>query len=63
MTEANASGHALEIGSRTAGRQHSVQRKEEIEPIGANAGQTTTEPKEKPPIQGVLPLAFFHWRR
>ncbi|TBE58969.1 hypothetical protein ELH03_32760 (plasmid) [Rhizobium beringeri] len=31
-------------------------------PIGANAGQNLTEPKEKPPNGGVLPLAFFHWR-
>ncbi|NKJ84796.1 carboxymuconolactone decarboxylase family protein, partial [Rhizobium leguminosarum bv. viciae] len=31
-------------------------------PIGTNAGQNLTEPKEKPPNAGVLPLAFFHWR-
>ncbi|AUW47685.1 hypothetical protein [Rhizobium leguminosarum] len=28
-------------------------------PIGANAGQNLTEPKEKPPNGGVLPLAFY----
>jgi len=33
-----------------------------IEPIGVNADQNETEPKEKPPVQGVLPLVFFHWR-
>ncbi|MGZ2505322.1 hypothetical protein EHI47_33045 [Rhizobium leguminosarum] len=32
-------------------------------PIGTNAGQNLTEPKEKPPNGGVLPLAFFHWRQ
>ncbi|MGF6178924.1 hypothetical protein ABIE33_007244, partial [Ensifer sp. 4252] len=31
-------------------------------PIGANAGQNITEPREKPPNEGVLPLEFFHWR-
>nr|WP_304655660.1 hypothetical protein [Neorhizobium galegae] len=31
-------------------------------PIGAIAGQNITEPKEKPPNGGVLPLEFFHWR-
>src|SRR5882762_2337655 len=32
-------------------------------PIGGNAGQKPAEPKETPPNDGVLPLAFFHWRK
>ncbi|AVA24430.1 hypothetical protein NXC24_PB00505 (plasmid) [Rhizobium sp. NXC24] len=34
-----------------------------FEPIGQNAGQKTTEPKEMPANAGALPLVFFHWRR
>ena len=51
----------MEIGSRTE-RQMPVARKREIEPIGENAGQKATEPKEMPADAGALPLVFFHWR-
>ena len=49
------------VQSRRTAKQ-SVQRKQEIWSIGANAGQNETELKEKPANGGVLPLVFFHWR-
>jgi hypothetical protein len=35
---------------------------EEISPIRSTAGKNITEPKEKPPNEGVFPLEFSHWR-
>ncbi|WP_271898938.1 hypothetical protein [Candidatus Phyllobacterium onerii] len=62
VTEARmASGSRIENGLRTE-RQMPVARKEELHRSAPMPVKNRTEPKEKPPIGGVLPPEFFHWR-